>query len=147
MLTKFILTLGCLLVCSSTLAKSVPMVKITGPLDQKALIALVSGNSAVGVTSHSHSLYELYFAPNGDLYFYKNHDKNQQYIGKWWVTGSTIHSQWKTYKKKSTENQLEYYHLYANSYIPYNKNEACDHANTFCSPFIIVKGDVIRKYD
>ena len=117
----------------------------THPLNQEQLIQLVSGNSMIGTTCHSHALYELYFSPNGQLDFYKNHDHKQYYQGKWWVTGNIIHSQWPHYAKKPSENQVSYYHVIQNVYIPYNLNEACGPKGSFGQAFFIVKGDVLTS--
>jgi hypothetical protein len=121
-------------------AVSPPKVEITGPLSEKELQSVVSGNSMIGVTSHSHSLYELYFEPDGTLYFRKSSDNQQVYVGKWWITGNIIHSQWPSYDKNPTENTLQYYHLYDNVYIPFSINGGCGKANTFCTPFLVTKG-------
>lgn len=110
------------------------------PLSTQALISLVRGNSIIGHTMHSHSLYELYFERNGIIIFRKANDNQQLYIGKWWTKDNTIFSTWPTYKKNQI-NQLKYYHIVDEIYNAYNVNDACGKANTFCDAFMVVKGD------
>lgn len=59
---------------------------------------LVSGNTAVGTTPHTHSAYEMYFYPDGRVVWRKNKDNKKIYWGKWWITGNIIHSQCPLYK-------------------------------------------------
>ncbi|MBS0358774.1 MAG: hypothetical protein JSS53_05875 [Proteobacteria bacterium] len=111
------------------------------PLTEKKLKALVVNNTMLGHTCHSHSVYELFFAKDGTVVFRKSRDNSQVYIGKWWITGNHIFSQWKTYAKKPSINELEYYHIMSNIYVPYNVNDACGRAGTFGVPFMVLKGD------
>jgi hypothetical protein len=119
---------------------SPPKVGITGPLEESALKTLVSGNSLIGTSSSVEDLYELYFDPDGTLYFRKNSDNGQFHVGKWWITGKVIHSQWPTYKKKPNENAMYYYHLYDNCYLSYNFSDDSGKNGTFSSPFLAIKG-------
>jgi hypothetical protein len=102
---------------------------------------LVADNTLVGHTCHSNSVYELLFEKDGTLIFRKSRDPKQIYIGKWWVKGRHIFSQWKHYLKKPTVNEIEYHHLMSNVYVPYNVNEACGPAGTYGLPFMVFKGD------
>ncbi|MSP52972.1 MAG: hypothetical protein EXR81_01805 [Gammaproteobacteria bacterium] len=111
------------------------------PLTEKSLKKLIVENTVIGHTCHTNSIYELLFEKNGSLIFRKSRDKNQIYIGKWWVRGNHIFSQWNHYLKKPTVNELEYHHLMGNIYVPYNVNEACGPAGTYGVPFMVFKGD------
>lgn len=113
-------------------------------LNEGDLKILVSGNSILGHTCNTKSLYELYFKPDGDLLFRKNNSNQEIYVGKWWVKGNSIFSQWETYPKKGTVNELRYHHVLDEIYIPYNVNLACGPAGTFGRPFIVVKGNVFN---
>ncbi|MCL1127819.1 hypothetical protein [Shewanella surugensis] len=113
-------------------------------LNATDLKILVSGNSILGHTCNTKALYELYFKHNGDLLFRKNNSNQEVYLGKWWVKGNSIFSQWKTYHKKETVNELRYHHLLDEIYIPYNVNLACGPAGSFGRPFIVVKGNVFK---
>ena len=62
------------------------------PLDSYALKKLVSGNTMIGTTSRSHSLYLLYFLPNGHLYFEKYSHPKEIHIGRWWIKKNMIMS-------------------------------------------------------
>ncbi len=108
------------------------------PLTGEQIKKLVSGNSMVGVTHHSKSLYELYFDPNGEVIFRKGNDNKQVHKGKWWVKDDMIFSTWPTYNDKI--NQLRYYHLMDDSYAVYNVTDSCGPAGTFCHPFLVVHG-------
>ena len=111
------------------------------PLTGDELKTLVVNNTMVGHTTHSHSIYELFFEKNGVLLFRKARDDKQMYVGKWWIVGDHIFSQWKSYKNNPRIIELQYYHLMGNIYVPRNINEACDHAGTYCLPFMVFKGD------
>ena len=51
-------------------------------MDQDEFQNVVVGNTVVGVTRQSHSLYMLYFLPNGYCELWK---QNQIYLGNWWI--------------------------------------------------------------
>lgn len=117
--------------------------KKQAPLSNNALTQLVKGNSIISHTTHSHSLYQLYFYPNGKVLFRKAGDNKQVYLGKWWVKQNKIFSTWPSYKKGQI-NALQYYHLIDDIYVGYNMNDACGKAHTFCDAFMVVKGDPFR---
>ena len=107
------------------------------PLSEQKLKKLVVGNTLIGLTCHSKSIYVLYFYPDGRLYFQKNVNPKQTYVGKWWVKGDRIYSNWPTYKDHT--NRLRYYHINGNVYEPFNINDACGPAGTFGHPFVVLK--------
>lgn len=51
-------------------------------LDRAEFEKVVVGNTVVGITLHSHSLYMLYFLPEGICELWK---QNNVYAGKWWI--------------------------------------------------------------
>lgn len=51
-------------------------------LDREAFQKTIVGNTIVGITRQSHSLYMLYFLPNGYCELWK---QNKIYAGNWWI--------------------------------------------------------------
>lgn len=51
-------------------------------MDRNAFQEIVVGNTIVGISLNSHSLYMLYFLPDGYCELWK---QNQIYEGKWWI--------------------------------------------------------------
>jgi len=51
-------------------------------MDAPTFQKIVVGNTILGVTRHTNSLYMLYFAPNGTCEMWK---ENQVYEGNWWT--------------------------------------------------------------
>ena len=109
------------------------------PLNAAQLRKLVVGNSMIGTTCHTGSTYLLYFYPDGKLYFEKNKQPHETYMGTWTIKGDEITSQWPTYKRTGL-NILRYYKIGGNVYVPYNVNHACGPAGTFGHPFMVIKG-------
>ena len=116
------------------------------PLSNDELTQLVSGNTMIGFTCHSQSVYLLYFYPDGRLFFKKNASNKESRVGQWWVKDNEIMSQWKTYKRSGV-NKLRYYHIDGNTYKPFNINNACGPAGTFGHPFMVFQGryDLIKS--
>ena len=111
------------------------------PLNSSELRQLVTNNTLIGHTSHSRSIYELFFKDNGNVIFRKSRHNDEIYLGKWWIKNNEIYSIWKTYAKKATINRLRYYHLIDNIYVAYNVNDACGAKNQFCNAFMVFHGD------
>ncbi len=111
------------------------------PLSGKELRELVVNSTMIGHTCTTHSVYELFFKADGTVIFRKSLDNHQVHKGKWWISNNHIYSQWKTYQKKPSINELDYYHLAGDTYIPYNIKDACGPAGTFGQPFLVIKGD------
>ncbi|GAB4187389.1 MAG: hypothetical protein Tsb0015_06030 [Simkaniaceae bacterium] len=105
---------------------------------------LVSGNSMIGHTCRTGSLYELYFDPNGEVHFRKSGSNKEYHIGKWWVEDDAIFSQWKSYHRPN-KNHLKYYHLLDEVYVPFNVNDGCGPKNSFGRPFMIIKGNIFQN--
>lgn len=68
-------------------------------MDRVMFERLVVGNTIIGVTRQSHSLYMLYFLPEGSCVLWK---KNETFAGNWWTeqeaSGDTIvRAFWPTY--------------------------------------------------
>lgn len=100
-------------------------------LDNDAFHRTIVGNTVVGVTRQSKSVYMLYFAPEGICQLWK---QSQIFEGSWWIDKdekgrSVVHAFWPTYRSTqpkslfSTENprygtptSVLYYHS------PQNKN-------------------------
>lgn len=118
--------------------------KNSPPLNSKQLLSLVSGNTEIGYSCRK-SLYELYFYPDGNVIFQKN--RQEIYMGKWWVNGNNIFSQWKSYQSKSHVLSLQYFHVLGNVYIVYNNNDACGPKGSFGHPFMLIKGDPFSLKD
>ena len=51
-------------------------------MDRGMFETTVVGNTVIGITRQSHSVYLLYFLPEGDCELWK---QNQIYTGKWWI--------------------------------------------------------------
>src|SRR5690349_4269318 len=51
-------------------------------MDRQAFENVVVGNTLVGTTHYSHSLYMIYFLPEGECHLWK---QNQIYSGQWWI--------------------------------------------------------------
>lgn len=137
-------------ICAFSHIQAIPQkleayLKSTEPLKHEELIKLVSGNSIIGSTDHSHSIYELYFDPSGPLYFRKNRSNKEVYVGKWWVKEGDIYSHWPTYKK--TTNQLRFYPIDDNAYFLYNVNNSSGPKDTFGEPFLVFPGDSFHLKD
>ena len=115
----------------------------------QALRALVVNHSEIGLTDHTHSVYELFFKKNGVVFFRKLEDPNKKYNktyrGKWWVKNHHIFSQWPTYGKHSGIYEMNYYHLLNNVYQPHylhgtdSKKDSC-----LGEPFMVFKGDLFK---
>lgn len=125
----------------NTSSQITELVKRTKPLNATTLKKLVVNNTILGYTFHSNSIYELFFKADGTLLFRKSRDPKQIYVGKWWIKGDNIYSQWKTYAKNPGVNQLQYYHVIDNIYVYFSKNEACGKKHQFCKAFMVLKGD------
>ncbi len=111
----------------------------SSPLTKPDLNNSVIGNSIIGKTCRSESMYELYFSTDGTLLFRKNCDNNYLYEGRWGIEGQIITSIWPRYSNNL--NKLEYYRLAENTYIPFNINCACGPEGTFGHPFLIFEDD------
>ncbi|MDR3623618.1 MAG: hypothetical protein P4L16_00555 [Chlamydiales bacterium] len=115
------------------------------PLDSRELTQLVSGNSIIGKTHHTDSMYELYFDPSGKLYFRKNHSEKETYIGKWWVKDGNIYSQWPTYNNGAT-NQIKYYPIIDNAFL-YKTINSDGSETTYEKPFLLFPGNIFNITD
>jgi hypothetical protein len=51
-------------------------------MDQEMFEDIIVGNTVIGITRQSHSVYLLYFLAQGDCTLWK---QNQIYTGKWWI--------------------------------------------------------------
>lgn len=108
------------------------------PITSKEFERTFVGNSIVGVTANTESLYEIYFNPNGDCIFRKGNNKLQTYTGKCWSNEDIIYSYWPSYKENV--NKLKYYKIDEVTYAGYNENDACGPKGTYCHVFLLVKG-------
>lgn len=69
-------------------------------LDQASFHKNIAGNTVVGVTRQSKSLYMLYFAPDGTCELWK---QDQIYNGTWWINKDeegrdVVHAFWPNYQ-------------------------------------------------
>lgn len=51
-------------------------------MDREMFQSRVVGNTIIGLTRQSHSLYMLHFSTQGECELWK---QNQNYLGKWWI--------------------------------------------------------------
>ncbi len=68
-------------------------------MDKEAFQEKVVGNTVVGITRHSQSLYMLYFLEDGSCELWK---QNQNYSGHWWIDQDPdgtdlVHAFWPNY--------------------------------------------------
>lgn len=75
-------------------------------LNKESFDKVVVGNTIVGVTRNSHSLYLLYFAPLGNCELWK---QNQIYPGSWWTEKDTcgrtnVRAIWPDYQSSSPKS-------------------------------------------
>ncbi len=88
MRTLFFKLLLCFVYCSFANADfNQDTIPVTYELiDRKAFGTVVVGNTVVGITRQSHSLYMVYFAPEGHCTLWK---QDQVYKGTWWIEKDT----------------------------------------------------------
>jgi hypothetical protein len=68
-------------------------------MDREIFEHIVVGNTIIGITRQSHSLYMLYFLPEGSCLLWK---KNETFAGNWWIEqrasgDSVVRAYWPTY--------------------------------------------------
>lgn len=68
--------------CSTLFATSNDVAANYQLMDQKLFEQQIVGNTLIGVTHHSHSLYMLHFLPDGACELWK---QNHIYKGSWWI--------------------------------------------------------------
>lgn len=75
-------------------------------MDREMFETTVVGNTVIGITRQSHSVYLLYFLPQGDCELWK---QNQTYSGKWWIEtdalgGDVVRAFWPDYTSSKVES-------------------------------------------
>lgn len=82
-------------------------------MDKAMFERLVVGNTIIGITRQSHSLYMLYFLPEGKCVLWK---KNETFPGNWWIEKDTIvRAFWPSYKSSEP----------ASLFFPQNPSYGC----------------------
>ena len=111
-------------------------------LTKQEILSRFIGNSEIGITNHSQSIYELYF-PNGqEVILRKRKDDHcEVHNGTWTVDGEgTITSHWPSYSDKYYI--IRYLQLGQDTYGVYNVNNACGPAGSVCRNFIRIPGNI-----
>jgi hypothetical protein len=109
------------------------------PLSGEELTRLVSGNTEIGRTNNSGSIYVLNFLRDGKVYLQKSLDKNQIHLGTWSIEGDVITTQWPT-SKDGKESRMRYYHVKDTMYEIQDLDDDCGPKGTYCRAFIALPG-------
>ncbi len=81
-------------------------------LDEAGFRSMIAGNTVVGVTRQSNSLYKLYFAHDGTCELFK---QNALYKGLWWTSkdesgDDIIHAYWPEYTSQDERSLFNSQH-------------------------------------
>jgi len=111
-------------------------------LSRDEVLRLFVGNSEIGLTNNTQSIYELYFPNDHDVIMRKRKEgKCEIHNGTWTVASDgTITSHWPTYS--SMKYVIKYVYLGRDTFSVYNVEDACGPAGTICREFIRVPGNI-----
>lgn len=131
MLNQLLFNLGTSYATTSDLCSSKAFLSST------RLHELVSGNTLVGQTNRSKSVYVLYFSNNGTVSYQRKTKPKALYQGKWWIKNDYIYSQFPHYKKHSKAFKIHYYQVFENLFV----DSSCTKEPYKYAPFIVLQGN------
>ncbi len=119
------------------------VLKQSQPINAADLKALINGNSLVGATSNTKTLYQMYFKEDGTYIFQRGQNKKNRNLGKWWIEENYLCTE-KTVDNQVKLNKYQFFPLYGDAYTSKSKFGDCAAPEEFCPAFLFVKGNAFN---